>query len=75
MILKPLVEGGIARGELRADLNVDFTVFFLDALMDRFLQAYCVSFLDAGAGLYQATPDELQKCRNSSSAETDWKSC
>lgn len=59
--LKPLVEGGIARGELGADLNVDLTVFFLDALMDRFLQAYCVSFLDAGAGLYQATHDELQK--------------
>jgi len=58
--LKPLVEGGIARGELRADLNVDLTVFFLDALMDRFLQAYCVSFLDAGAGIYQALPDELQ---------------
>ena len=59
--LKPLVEGGIARGELRADLNVDLTVFFLDALMDRFLQAYCVSFLDAGAGIYQATPDQLQE--------------
>jgi len=59
--LKPLVEGGIARGELRADLNVDLTVFFLDALMDRFLQAYCVSFLDAGAGIYQAMPDELQE--------------
>ena len=29
-------------------------VFMLDALMDRFLQAYCVPFLDAGAGIYQA---------------------
>jgi AcrR family transcriptional regulator len=59
--LRPLVESGIERGELRRDLNVDMAVFFLDALMDRFLQAYCVSFLDAGAGIYQASEDELGK--------------
>ena len=59
--LKPLVETGLARGELRPDLNVDMTVFFLDALMDRFLQAYCVSFLDAGAGLYQAPEEQIQQ--------------
>ncbi len=52
--LQPLVESGIARGDLRPDLDIGTTVFFLDALMDRFLQAYCVSFLDAGSGLYQA---------------------
>lgn len=59
--LRPLVEKGIERGELRPDLDVDMTVFFLDALMDRFLQAHCVSFLDAGAGIYQAPPEEVQK--------------
>jgi len=59
--LRPLVEAGIARGELRPDLNVEMSVFFLDALMDRFLQAYCVSFLDAGAGLYQADEGEVDK--------------
>lgn len=58
--LKPLVERGVARGELRPELNVDLAVFFLDALMDRFLQAHCVSFLDAGAGLYQASEEELE---------------
>lgn len=58
--LKPLVERGVARGELRPELNVDLAVFFLDALMDRFLQAHCVSFLDAGAGLYQAPEEELE---------------
>jgi AcrR family transcriptional regulator len=57
--LRPHVERGIERGELRADLNVDMAVFFLDSVMDRFLQAYCVSFLDAGAGLYQAPADEI----------------
>ncbi len=59
--LKPLVEDGLARGELRHDLDVDMTVFFLDALMDRFLQAHCVSFLDAGAGIYQAPAAEVEK--------------
>ncbi len=59
--LKPLVEAGIERGELRSGLNVEMTVFFLDALMDRFLQAYCVSFLDAGAGLYHTSGEELER--------------
>ncbi len=59
--LRPLVETGISRGELRADLDVDMTVFALDALMDRFLQAHCVSFLDAGARIYRAPREELDK--------------
>jgi TetR/AcrR family transcriptional regulator len=59
--LTPLVEAGMARGELRPDLDVGTTVFFLDALLDRFLQAYCVSFLDAGAGLYQAEGKDLEQ--------------
>jgi TetR/AcrR family transcriptional regulator len=59
--LRPQVEKGIADGDLRADLNVNMTVFFLDALMDRFLQAYCVSFLDAGAGIYNASEHEIEQ--------------
>lgn len=59
--LEPLVAAGIARGELRPDLDVKMSVFFLDALMDRFLQAYCVSFLDAGAGLYQAGEEDVAR--------------
>ncbi|MCK8603233.1 TetR/AcrR family transcriptional regulator [Desulfoferrobacter suflitae] len=59
--LRPLVEKGIADGELRSDLDVNMTVFFLDALMDRFLQAYCVSFLDAGAGIYGASESDLER--------------
>jgi TetR/AcrR family transcriptional regulator len=58
--LKPLVEQGIARGELREDIDVATTVFVLDATMDRFLQAYCVSFLDGGAGLYRAPESEIR---------------
>jgi AcrR family transcriptional regulator len=59
--LRPMVEQGVAREELRPDLDVDMAVFFLDALMDRFLQASCVSFLDAGVGLYQAPPHEIDR--------------
>lgn len=59
--LRPLVEKGIADGDLRSDLDVNMTVFFLDALMDRFLQAYCVSFLDAGAGIYGAPESEMER--------------
>lgn len=59
--LRPHVEAGIAAGDLRQDLDVGMTVFFLDALMDRFLQAYCVSFLDAGAGLYKASEEEIER--------------
>jgi len=59
--LKPFVEAGVARGDLRSDLDVDTAVFFLDALMDRFLQAYCVSFLDAGSGLYQADQEQIER--------------
>jgi TetR/AcrR family transcriptional regulator len=58
--LRPLVETGLKSGELRSDLDISAAVFFLDALMDRFLQAYCVSFLDAGSGLYQAPRNELE---------------
>ncbi len=59
--LTPLLEAGMERGELRQDLDVAATVFMLDALLDRFLQAYCVSFLDAGSGIYRAAPEELDE--------------
>ncbi|MGD9505749.1 MAG: TetR/AcrR family transcriptional regulator [Syntrophobacteraceae bacterium] len=59
--LRPFVEAGVAKGELRRDIDVNTTVFMLDALMDRFLQAYSVSFLDAGAGLYRAPEAEVER--------------
>ncbi len=58
--LWPIVEAGISNGDLRANIDVDMTVFMLDALMDRFLQAYCVPFLDAGAQIYQVSASELE---------------
>jgi AcrR family transcriptional regulator len=57
--LRSLVEDAISKGELRNDLDIDFVVFFLDSMFDRFLQAYTVAFLDIGAGIYRAPKKEL----------------
>ncbi len=59
--LTSLVRQGIARGELRADLPVPVTVFLLDALLDRFLQAVCVPAFDVTLGLDQASADDLRQ--------------
>lgn len=59
--LRPIVEAGMARGDLRPDIDADMAVFLLDALMDRFLQAHCVPFLDAGAKIYQADDPDLER--------------
>jgi len=58
--LRPIVEEGIKRGELRQDLDPEVAAFFLDAVLDRFLQAYCVAYMDSGLGLFQANEEVLQ---------------
>lgn len=55
--LRPMVLKGMAQGEVRSDMDPDFVVFLLDAVMDRFLQAHCVSFLDGGTGLYEGSAE------------------
>ncbi len=57
--LRDLVVEGIERGELKKDLNIDATVFFLDSLLDRFVQAYVVEFLDAGAEIHAASNKKI----------------
>jgi TetR/AcrR family transcriptional regulator len=57
--LQSLLRQGLARGELRPDLPLATTTFFLDALLDRFLQAASVPAFDVVLGLDQATEDEL----------------
>ncbi|MBN2139599.1 MAG: TetR/AcrR family transcriptional regulator [Desulfovibrionaceae bacterium] len=59
--LRPLVDQARARGELRPGLDPAMIVFFLDAVMDRFLQALSVPFMDAGAGLFRADRAEVAK--------------
>ncbi|MGE4297412.1 MAG: TetR/AcrR family transcriptional regulator [Desulfovibrionaceae bacterium] len=60
--LTPLVEQGKARGDLRPEVDTAAAVFVLDALMDRFLQAHAVRFMDAGLGLYGADGAHVQAC-------------
>jgi TetR/AcrR family transcriptional regulator len=56
--LGSLVRQGQARGELRADLPAAAVIFLLDALLDRFLQATAVPFLDVTLDLDQAGPED-----------------
>jgi len=49
------------RGEIRKDMNVKSAAFVLDAVMDRFLQAYSVSFLDSGARIYRMERDQIER--------------
>lgn len=52
--LHRLVAEAIESGQLRPDLDPDMAVFHLDSVMDRFLQACAVPFLDGGTGLHEA---------------------
>ena len=55
------VEAGKAEKALRSDLDTSAMVFFLDALLDRFLQSYAVSYLDSGLGLHRAGPEVIER--------------
>jgi hypothetical protein len=58
--LRPIIEEGVRRGELRRDLDPELSAFFLDAVLDRFLQAYCVAYMDSGLGLFQANEAAIE---------------
>jgi AcrR family transcriptional regulator len=58
--LRPIVEEGINRGELRQDLDPEVAAFLLDAVLDRFLQAYCIAYMDSGLGIFQANEKVIQ---------------
>ena len=58
--LRPIIKQGMERGELRQDLDPESAAFFLDAVLDRFLQAYCVTYMDSGLGLFQANDEAIQ---------------
>lgn len=50
--LKSLLDNAYAKGELKKDININKAAFILDAVMDRFLQAYTIKHLDADIGIY-----------------------
>ncbi len=59
--LKPLIETGIHRGEIRADLDPDIAAFMLDAIFDRFMQAYAVPFFDSEGTIHGSGREEIKK--------------
>lgn len=58
--LRSLVDDAVARGEVHGDVSPEMAVFYLDCLMDRFLQAQAAPYMDSGAGLYGADAAELE---------------
>ncbi|WP_243545593.1 TetR/AcrR family transcriptional regulator [Pseudodesulfovibrio tunisiensis] len=70
--LRPMVEQGIASGQLRPDLDTDMAIHLLDSVMDRFLQSWSVPHLDGGIGLYQASREDVI---NKAAAVTDMLRC
>lgn len=57
--LGSLLENAQSRGELRSDFDIAKASFVLDALMDRFLQAYMTPHLDANLGIYHAKDAQI----------------
>jgi len=49
------------RGEIHADVDVREAVFVVEAVLERFLQAYGLQHLDAGSGLYKAPEEEVRR--------------
>jgi AcrR family transcriptional regulator len=58
--LQSLLAAGRERGELREDLDLQRCSFIIDAVMERFLQAYAIRHLDGEKGLYQADEAGVQ---------------
>ena len=56
--IQSLVEEGINRGDLRPDLDTKATAFVLECVLDRFLQAHQLEFLDNSLQLHGASGEE-----------------
>ena len=49
------------RGEIRPDVDIMAAAFLLEAVLERFLQAYGLQHLDAGMGLFKADDEEVKR--------------
>jgi len=58
--LLPLLKEAQTKGEIRKDLDLEMTAFMLDAMMERFLQAYSLSYLDT-IDVYEVKTESLEK--------------
>jgi AcrR family transcriptional regulator len=57
--LVEFVEAAKSRREISADVDVNEAAFFIEAVLERFLQVYGVRSLDTGLGLYKAPDEEV----------------
>ncbi|MEJ5376909.1 MAG: TetR/AcrR family transcriptional regulator [bacterium] len=55
--IQGLIQDGIQRGDLRADLDPVSCAFVIQCVLDRFLQAHHLPFLGPGLGLHQASQE------------------
>lgn len=58
--LLPILEEGKRKGEIREDIDLEMAAFMLDAMIERFLQAHVLPYLDA-ISIYQADEKVLEK--------------
>ncbi len=59
--LHSLLKEAREKGEIRSDVDLEIMVFFLDAVMDRFLQAFAVDYLNSGLHIHGAKPSEIEE--------------
>ena len=59
--IQSLVEDGVNRGDLQPDLDTKATAFVLECVLDRFLQAHQLEFLNHSLQLYDACGEESYK--------------
>lgn len=52
--LAEMIRQGMERGEVRDDLDVACATFYLDSILDRFLQAFMLEHFGAPCGMYKA---------------------
>jgi len=57
--LSEMISLGIDRGEVRKDVDLACATFFLDSILDRFLQAFMLPHFGSHNGIYKARGEEI----------------
>ena len=56
-----LLQRGIARGEVREEVDLDAAAFIIDSVIDRFHDGVTMPFLDKGYALYQQPQEVIER--------------
>lgn len=59
--LAEIIEDGVARKEIRADLDARRVAFLMNCILETLLRAYYTEFLASGLGLYHGNSENLDK--------------